>query len=304
MSKSRRGNFGILSNFDHFVPRITDIIILCLWLLIGAFIANIIALIPTFLLKDKINAGIDVVMLIVYPLMFIPAMIFASSQSRKNESFAKGRKLNNFHFAPLGGGLSVLLAIVATLSLNFIADFFISLLPPMPEYLKTAMEGITQGNFALNFISVAVFAPFFEEWLCRGIVLRGLLNHKSKKGQSVRPVWAIIISALFFAIIHANPWQAIAAFLLGCLFGYVYWKTGSLYLTMLMHAVNNFTALVLSRIPALKDIESWASVLDNQTFIVVFCVCILLTALTVFEFSKIKLERKEGNFDEVPSLFD
>ena len=42
------------------------------------------------------------------------------------------------------------------------------------------------------------------------MVLRGLLGHK------VKPVWAIVISAAFFAIIHLNPWQAIPAFLLGC----------------------------------------------------------------------------------------
>ena len=302
--RKRKGNFGILSNFDHFVPGIPDLVILCIWLLLGVLIANVAALVPTLLLQNSAISGMDAVMLVSYPLMFIPAMIYASIRSRNNESFEKGYKLNSSHFAPVGGALCAVLAIVATLSLNFLADFFISLLPPMPETLKAALEGITQGNFVLNLICVAVFAPLFEEWLCRGMVLRGLLKHKNRKGKSIHPVWAIVISAAFFAVIHANPWQAIAAFMLGCLFGYLYWKTGSLYLTMLLHAANNFTALVLSNVPALKDMESWSDVLGSNTFAIVCCACALITVLCIRQFRKIQLTEETGSFDEVPALFD
>ena len=302
--RKRKGNFGIFSNFDHFVPGIPDLVILCIWLLLGVFIANVVALVPTLLFQGSAMSGMDAVMLVSYPLMFIPAMIYASVRSRNNESFEKGYRLNNSHFAPVGGALCAVLAIVATLSLNFLADFFISLLPPMPENLKAALEGITQGNFVMNLICVAVFAPLFEEWLCRGMVLRGLLKHKNKKGKSIRPVWAIVISAAFFAIIHANPWQAIAAFMLGCLFGYLYWKTGSLYLTMLLHAVNNFTALILSNVPALENMESWSELLDRQTFVIVLCACALLVVLCIRQFRKIQFTEETGSFDEVPALFD
>ncbi len=302
--RKRRGNFGILSNFDHFVPGIPDLVILCIWLLVGAIIANVAALVPTLLLKGAALTGTDVVMMFSYPLMFIPAMIYASVRSRNNESFEKGYRLNSRHFSPVGGAVCAVLGIVATLSLNFLADFFISLLPPMPEVLKAALEGITQGNFILNLICVSVFAPLFEEWLCRGMVLRGLLKYKSRKGKRIHPVWAIIISAAFFAVIHANPWQAIAAFMLGCLFGYLYWKTGSLYLTMLLHAANNFTALVLSNIPALKDMDSWSEALGNTTFAIVCCACVLLVILCLRQFRRIRPTEETGSFDEVPALFD
>lgn len=304
MRKTRKGNFGILANFNHFVPGISDIVVLCIWLLAGVLAGNVVALIPALLLKGTGFSGMDAVMLVSYPLMFIPAMIYASLRSRNRESFEKGYRLNNSNFAPIGGALCAVLAIVATLALNFLSDFFITLLPPMPESLKAAMESLTQGNFVMNLICVAIFAPFFEEWLCRGMVLRGLLKYKSKTGKSIRPVWAIIISAVFFAVIHANPWQAIAAFMLGCLFGYLYWKTGSLYLTMLLHAVNNFTALVLSNVPALKNMESWSEVLDKQTFAIVFVACALLVTLCALQFRRIQPKEKAGSFEEVPALFD
>ena len=64
---------------------------------------------------------------------------------------------------------------------------------------------------------MSVFAPILEEWLCRGVVLRGLLNY-SRKGEpgedgsrrGMNPALAIAISAIFFATIHGNLWQGIS----------------------------------------------------------------------------------------------
>ncbi len=75
-----------------------------------------------------------------------------------------------------------------------------------------------------------------------------------------------MISAVFFAVIHLNPWQAIPAFLLGCLFGYVYYRTGSLKLTMLMHFANNTFALAVAHIDAFEEAESWLDVLPGARY--------------------------------------
>ena len=84
--------------------------------------------------------------------------------------------------------------------------------------------------------------------------------------KHVKPAWAIIISALFFALIHMNFWQAVPAFLMGLVFGYVYYKTGSLKLTMLMHLVNNAMAFTVSQIPALKEAEYFTDVLSPWAY--------------------------------------
>ena len=90
---------------------------------------------------------------------------------------------------------------------SFSCDAFGFILPEPPQWFKAAMDAMTSADsLLLNLISVSIFAPIFEEWLCRGMVLRGLLANKMK------PVWAIVISALFFAFIHLNPWQALPAF--------------------------------------------------------------------------------------------
>lgn len=301
MGKRRVRNFKILDKYSYYTPGGYGIAGLCLWLLLGVLLGNVVSMVFTAALG--IGAGTDAAMLVSYPLMFIPAMVYTAVKSSRNEEFDKGYALDNSHFKPVGGAICALTAVLATLALNFVSDFFINLLPAMPEWLEEALKAITQGNFWLNLICVSIFAPIFEEWLCRGMVLRGLLNHRRSDGSTMNPAWAIVISALFFAVIHANPWQAIAAFLLGCLFGFVYWKTGSLKLTMLMHCANNSFALILAQIPALKDIDDWRTVFTGPKYWIILAGCLLLVALTVSKFSRIKCERR-GSCEELPAMFD
>ena len=120
--------------------------------------------------------------------------------------------------------------------------------------------------------------------------MRGLL-------QRVKPAWAIVISATFFAIIHMNPWQAIPAFLLGCLFGYVYYKTGSLLLTMLMHCANNTFSVIITRMDAFKDADTWLDVLSPREYFAGFVAAGLIIIGLVVLLKRIPLERPEGNLD-------
>ena len=244
--------------------------------------------------------------LISYPVMFIPPMIYAAHKSGANSFFGKGYKLSNDHYSPLGIVLCAVLVIVVTLCTSFVSDSLISLLPPMPEVLQNMLQSITQGNFLLNFLCVSIFAPFFEEWLCRGMVLRGLLNyeHTNKAGETVRgikPVWAIVISALFFALIHFNSWQGIAAFLMGLIFGYVYYRTGSVKLTMLMHFANNTFALIMSNIDSLKDIENFEEVIPGALYWAILAFCIAFIAYFINKFLTIKPLDHQGSCAELVS---
>lgn len=277
---ARRGNFNLYQTFEYFSPKWRGILGLTFWFLVGAFLGLGVTLIVTAILGQQIAT--DYATLISYPIMFIPPMIFAAVRSRRKEMEigAVGSPLDDGQFAPLGGWLCAALVIVVTLAAGVVSDGITNYLPEMPEWLKTALESMTQGVFWVNFICVAIFAPIFEEWLCRGMVLRGLLN------RGVKPFWAILFSAVFFGLIHMNIWQMIPAILLGVIFGYVYWKTRSLKLTMLMHFTNNAFALILSHVDAFKDMESWLDAL-GQWYWPVLAVSILLVALFFVTFKRI-----------------
>lgn len=296
---TRRGNFDVLGKYAWCIPSVADIFILIFMLLLGSLIGSGVVLIATLCVGAENSAAFasEYTTLISYPIMFIPPMIWAAGKSRRNRMQFKGLALDNANVAPHGWLLCAVMVMAATIAAGIVGDLSVSWLPPMPSWLEDALKGLTTGSFWVNFLCVSIFAPFFEEWLCRGMVERGLL------GRGVKPVWAIVFSALFFAFIHLNPWQAIPAFLLGCLFGYVYYKTGSLKLTMLMHFTNNTFALVIGHIDSLKDAENWMDVL-GPGYWYCFAASVLLIALVVLAFRRIPLERPSGGFEVLPSAFD
>ena len=297
--EKRKGprNYGFYEKFSWYVPSVADMFILLVWLLLGALLGNLLSL--PFLAILGQEAGVQYATLISYPVMFIPPMIYASVKSRNYSLTRRGLKLDNTHFSPLGGALCALLAAVSTIALSFCSDAIQSLLPKMPAWIEDMMKNLTTGdNPWLSFVMVCLFAPFFEEWLCRGMVLRGLLANR------VKPVWAILISALFFAAIHLNIWQAVPALMLGAMFGYVYYKTGSLKLTMLMHFTNNFMALVLSNLNGFEEVESWQDVFPGGYYWIIFAACAMLVVLTVRAFARVTKEQTVGNLDPVKPLFE
>lgn len=293
----RRGNYKFLAKFSYYIPGVGGMFALLAWLLVGALLGSLVTIIIGAAVGPEFVTEYGV--LISYPVMFIPPMVFASAKSSAASMDRRGRKLDSTHFAPLGAAACVLLALAGVFATGFWTDGIVSMLPEMPKALKDALQQLTSGNFWLNFLTVSIFAPVFEEWLCRGMVLRGLLV-KTK----LNPILAIVISAVFFAFIHMNPWQAIPAFLIGCLLGIVYYRTGSLKLTMLMHFANNTLSLILGHIDSMKDMESWTDVMPVRNYAIVASACFLLTVLVVMAFRKVKVQTPEGNFDEVPSIFE
>lgn len=280
----RKGNFKILESFEHFSPGWKGVLKLFLWMMVGAVIGNVITFVLGIFFGTEWVSSYGTV--IAYPIMFIPPMFYARRRSMMREHL-EANPLNKGVFKPYGAPLCALLVSLMTLAAGYISDPVVTLLPEMPEFLEQALESMVNGNVLINLLCVSVFAPFFEEWLCRGMVLRGLL------ARNVKPVWAILFSAFFFAFIHLNPWQAIPAFLLGCLFGYVYYKTKSLSLTMLMHCVNNTLAVVLGQIDSLKDMKSWMDVLEPQLFWIIFAACVLVLVLGVRAISRIHVVDSE-----------
>ena len=301
ISARKVNNYDLYSNHAWYVPGVKGMFGFIGWFLLGALLAGIVAAILKLFMSDQ--AITDYGMIVMYPLQFLPAMVYAANQSRKNMMFDPGYVLDNKHFAPYGFWLLVLVTIVMTFASMFAFDLpnywnmqltnKSSILSKFYDLLMETIKQMTGGPFWSSFLVVAIFAPIFEEWMCRGMVLRGLLT-------KMKPGWAIVISALFFAVIHANPWQALNAFLIGLVMGYVYYKTGSLILTMLIHFINNGTAVVLSNIESLKDYDYWIDILGKQHYYLVFAASCVVLVACLMVFSRIKVENPWGNIDRIP----
>ena len=289
-----RASYDLFSTYSYFLPGLKGMLMLLIMFLLGSLLGNIVIAVLSLCLSAQFAMEYGTV--ISYPLMFVPPMLYASYQSRKAEFSAWAEEgstcipLDSNNFGRLGGWKLAVVASIATIAAAFIAEPINTLLPEMPEFLKQALEQLTEGPLWVAFLSVSVFAPLFEEWLCRGLVLRGLL-------RKFNPASAIMVSAAFFAILHMNPWQAIPAFLLGLLFGYVYYKTGSLKLTMLMHCVNNTLALITSRIPSLADAETFMDIISPWAYVCIYIASVLFVAAAIITFKGIPQNR-----DEQPSI--
>lgn len=147
------------------------------------------------------------------------------------------------------------------------------LMPELPNLVETEMDMIIRNRW--GYFIVGLLAPMAEELVFRGAVMRQLLASR------ISPLVAILVSALLFALIHANPAQMPHAFLSGLLLGWLYWRTGSIVPAVAYHWVNNTIAYVVYNIfpdPDIKLVE----LLGDQRHVLMavgFSLCILLPAL-------------------------
>ena len=295
--RGKNANYNVLNGFSWHVPGLGGLTAMIGWLLLGVLLSySAAAVIIPFLP----GLGQEYLQLIIYPIMFFPVLIASGFVSGQNMYFENGYKVDN----KINGKISVwpasLLCVLVTFALAFIMDGVNSFLPPMPESWQKAMEAMIHGNFIVCFVSVCVLAPVLEEWLLRGILLRGLLNCKRFDGsRGYSPAVSILITAAIFGIIHMNPWQAIPAFALGCIFGYVYYKTGSLKLTILMHFANNALSLIAGQFIS-PDVNSWFEIIPATMYYAIAAACLAIVILVVLRFRRIPTTRG-STFELIPA---
>lgn len=87
-------------------------------------------------------------------------------------------------------------------------------------------------------ISVAIIAPIVEEIIFRSAICGNMLK------LGANPWTAIIISALIFGIIHANPAQIPFAIIVGIILAITYYKTHSLIPCICIHIINNSASVI------------------------------------------------------------
>lgn len=295
--RSRSRSFDLLSAFNWYTPGWGGLLGFMGMFLLGWIFASIMGIIiMSMQAKGFLPDGFFLTYgatLIVYPLMFLPAMLFASASSARNRMFVNGYRIDCSNFSPVGGWKLAIAASMAMLAGAIVTDPLTAAMPEMDEKTRMALEAITNGPLWVSILAASIFAPFFEEWLCRGILLRSLL-------RKCHPAIAIPLSAAFFGLIHGNIWQGSIAFLIGCLMGWVYYRTGSLRLTMLMHCVNNTFSIILSRIPGISDYDTVKEMLDNDwKYAVVVASGIIVLAFCIFIISKVKALTPQGSNEEI-----
>jgi uncharacterized protein len=103
--------------------------------------------------------------------------------------------------------------------------------------LQIVLEGKDSTALLLFFLTAAVAAPLFEEFLFRGFLLPSLTRYV--------PVWvAICLSGLLFGVAHLSLSEIIPLTTLGIILGIVYARTKNLLAPMILHSLWNSTTLI------------------------------------------------------------
>lgn len=102
---------------------------------------------------------------------------------------------------------------------------------------ENLMDMIFDGNVFLTFLNVVVGAPIVEELLFRKFLIDRTIGYGEKL--------SVLLSGALFGLMHGNFQQFFYAFALGCLFAYIYCKTGKIKNTILFHMWINFSGSIL-----------------------------------------------------------
>ena len=146
--------------------------------------------------------------------------------------------------AQIGGAV-----IIGLSAWTITGGLLIRLLPP-PESLTRALERLLlldgqPAPLIVVWLVIGITPAVCEELFFRGFVLTGL--------RSLGRWPAIAIAGFLFGIAHASIYRLLPTLCLGVLFGYIVWRTGSIVVGIVAHALNNGLMATFVQVPSLGD---------------------------------------------------
>lgn len=147
--------------------------------------------------------------------------------------YIKGYRLSFSLFRSMSGEslfISTLLVFSSMFAMNIFVQWF-----NLEDVLSGQFDGLVHN--VIGVITIALLAPFLEEVMFRGAIQGYMMRY-------FKPWVAIVFAALVFGVFHLNPIQILYATLIGIVFGWIYYRTGSLLSVIVGHVLNNTMATV------------------------------------------------------------
>ena len=219
--------------------------------LIALLVCSLVgAVVTKFLMGDitqmKIGQGISSAMIFIAPPMILYA--FTRHQPMRELGF---RKPNSAWLLLIGVVLMFVSLPLTNLltswneKMNFGAAFesLEALLQQLEETAGDLTERMLQvdsfGGLLFNLLVIALIPAIGEE-----LTFRGVLQQALTRRCNVHV--AVFLSAFIFSFIHFQFYGFLPRMFLGLLLGYLFYYSGSLWTSILMHFVNNGAAVVVA----------------------------------------------------------
>ena len=114
-----------------------------------------------------------------------------------------------------------------------LASFFQEMEDSSNDTYAAFLKHNTGVDLLINLLVMAILAAVGEEIFFRGILMRVVTNWTNNIHLG------IVVSSLLFAIIHFQPYKVVPMIFLAMLFGYLYYRTSSLWVPIILHSLNN-----------------------------------------------------------------
>lgn len=192
-------------------------------------------------------------LLLAASVICIPVFALLFRGDRKKEQTVKERETSITAWSVL-----VVMAVALCVSLNALIGF--SGLDKFSQKYQQVAETLYSGGVLLELLTVGILGPVCEELIFRGLMFQRLCGY-------VKPVIAVLVSALMFGVYHGNIVQGVYAFVLGTVMALCYLRFQTLWAPIVIHVVANITSVCITEISIIGEALEKTNVLIVATII-------------------------------------
>jgi len=162
------------------------------------------------------------------------------------------------------------------------------------------VDGISGLMF--NIFMIAVLPALGEELMFRGVIQR-IFSDWTKNYH-----WGIWISAFLFSAMHMQFYGFLPRMALGAMFGYLLVWTGTMWVPILAHFVNNLMGVLgyflIGKGVISKDIEEWGTGSEQFPLVVISFLAVGILLFVIFRSEQAKTKMPANQIDSQASRID
>jgi membrane protease YdiL (CAAX protease family) len=156
-----------------------------------------------------------------------------------------------------------------------------SFLDRLNDLVDKTYGNLLSVNSVFDGILVVIVAAVIPA-ICEEVMFRGFIQKSFE--YKLKPFTAALITAVFFGLYHFNPYALIPLIALGLYFGFAAYISGSIFVPISLHFINNFMAVIFYFIFGDNDVINTAvnKSFDLSSSLMIFCGLSALFAGTIF----------------------
>lgn len=237
--------FPLIKNTNLGIKFLIFALLLIFGLLFSSVFAFFITMINGGNITDINNLQIAQIISQIVGFM-LPAVLYVMLVKEKPFNYLGFKKLQSWSLLGIVAMFTVIpfLSMVTEWNDSISLPESMSALEEQLRSLQTKSEEVIklfigQGSLFSSLVIIAALAAISEELLFRSVIQKSLI--KLFKNAHI----AIIVTAIIFSAFHGDFFGFVPRFILGLMLGYMFYLSGSIFPSMLMHFVNNATIVVL-----------------------------------------------------------